>query len=132
MKETGLASLEEALVIFKPTEIVKIAISDVSAPVNTAVELSKLAAIEKKIVVDMLKNTTRDKESQQLIMHPDALAWARELRMTLKEVHELTAGVQEKVMMKKIDVVGELYKKVIKENKPEEIIKLIKSMENGN
>lgn len=132
MKESPLATVQKLLVTFKPTEIVQISVGDLSAPVETGVELSKLMLIEKNLLVDLLAHTDRDKESGKLIIHPDALGWARELRMLLKDIHDLTRGVQEKVLLKKMDVVGELYKSVIKNNKPEDIIRTIKELQNGN
>jgi len=128
MTDTALATIEDLIVKFEPTEIVKIAIGDLSAPVETAVELSKLAIIEKNLLVDLLAHSERDEDTDKLYIHPEALGWARELRMTLKDIHSLTQGVQEKVMLKKMDIIGELYKKVIKENKPEDIIKRIREL----
>ena len=118
------------LVKFKPTEIVEISIGDLSAPVATAIELQKLAIIQKQVFLDLLTHSDRDEDTDKFIPDPNAIHWGRELRATLKVIHELTKGVQEKAIMKKMDIVGEMYKQLMKEKKPEEVIQLIRELEN--
>ena len=65
------------LVEYEPTEVVKITLSDLTVPVETAVELSKLALVEKGVLVELLKDAERHEESGKLIMHPETLYWAR-------------------------------------------------------
>jgi uncharacterized membrane protein YfbV (UPF0208 family) len=62
-------------------------------------------------------------------LHPDTLGWAREYRMLLKDIHELTKGVQEKVQMKQLDIVTEVYKQAMKKMDNTEVINLIKKLE---
>ena len=114
---------------FKPTQIIEIAVGDLSAPVASSVELSKLALIEKSILVDLLQNASRDEETGKLFLHPDTLGWAREFRMLLKDIHEITKGVQEKVQMKQLDLVAEVYKQAMKKMDNTEVIDLIKKLE---
>jgi len=117
------------LIQMKPTEIVEISIGDLSAPIATAIELQKLAIIQKQVFLDLLTHSSRDKDSNKLIPDPNAIHWGREYRATLKTIHELTKGVQEKAIMKKMDIVGEMYKQMMKEKKPEEVIQLIRELE---
>ena len=119
--------LEDSSIIkMRPTQIVKIAVGDLSAPVATGTELSKLAVIEKEIIMDLLSHSER--VNDKLILDPNALYWIKEYRMLLKDIGDLTRGVQEKVIMKQMDVVGELYKKIIKDKPPEEIIKMVRDL----
>lgn len=122
--------LTEELAVFRPTEVVEISLGEISAPVETATELTKLAILEKQILTDLLANSKRS-EDGQMIIHPDALSWAKEYRMLCKDIHELTKGPQEKVMMKKMDIVGNLYVQLMKNNKPQEIIEKIKELQDG-
>ena len=131
MTELSVEELKTELAIFEPSEVVKISVGDLSAPVQTGVELSKLAVLEKNILVDLLAHTEREEVSGKLILHPEALSWARELRMLYKDIHEMTSGVQEKVMMKKMDIIGALYKQMMKDNKPKDIIKKIRELQDG-
>lgn len=131
MTELEMESLSTELAIFKPSEVVEICVGDLSAPIQTGVELSKLAVLEKTILADLLSNSERSDDGK-LILHPEALAWAKELRMLYKDIHELTKGPQEKIMMKKMDIVGSLYSKLIKEKKPEEIIQTIRELQDGS
>jgi len=118
------------LAIFKPSEVVEISVGELSAPIQTGVELSKLAVLEKSILFDLLSNT--DRVDGKLILHPEALAWARELRMLYKDIHELTKGVQDKIMLKKMDIVGSLYTRVIKGKTTKEIIDTIRELQDGS
>ena len=130
MEDTALAKPEELALLFEPTQIIKISVGELSAPVETAIELQKLAILEKSLLMDILQHSDRDEESGKLFIHPEALGWARELRMILKDIHDLTKGVQEKVMLKKMDVMGNLYKQVLKDTKPEDIIRTIRELQN--
>ena len=130
MEDTALAKPEELALLFEPTQIIKISVGELSAPVETAIELQKLAILEKTLLMDILQHSDRDEESGKLFIHPEALGWARELRMILKDIHDLTKGVQEKVMLKKMDVMGNLYKQVLKDKKPEDIIRTIRELQN--
>jgi hypothetical protein len=116
---------------FEPTAVAKIAVGDLTAPVQTGVELSKLAVLQKSIVIDLLQNSKRDKDSNILILHPDALPWVKEYRMTLKDIDLLTKGVQEKMALKQIDLVGEIYKQALKNMDSIEIVRLVKKLEKG-
>jgi hypothetical protein len=118
------------LIKFKPTEIVEIALGDLTAPIATAIELQKLAISQKVVYLDLLTHSPRDDDTDRLIVDPNAIHWGREYRATLKTIHELTKGIQEKAIMKKIDIVGELYKQIAKNKKPHEIIELIRDLEN--
>lgn len=129
MENVDTDELSTALVVFRPSEVVQISVGDLSAPVQTGVELSKLAVLEKNILVDMLAHTQRDEESGNLVLHPDALAWARELRMLYGDIHALTSGVQEKVMMKKMDIIGALYKEMVKNKDPKDVINTIRELQ---
>ena len=117
------------LAVFRPTEIIEITMGELSAPVATAVELQKLAIIQKNVFLDLITHSTRDEDSDKFIPDPNAIHWGRELRATLKTIHELTKGVQERAIMKKIDIVGEMYKQLMKEKSPEEVIQLIRELE---
>ena len=117
------------LIEMQPTEIVLISLGDLTAPIATAIELQKLAIIQKNVFLDLLTHSTRDEDTDKLIPDPNAIHWGREYRATLKTIHELTKGVQERAIMKKIDIVGEMYKQLMKEKSPEEVIQLIRELE---
>jgi len=117
------------LAVFRPTEIIEITLGELSAPVATAVELQKLAIIQKQVFLDLITHSSRDEDSDKFIPDPNAIHWGREYRATLKTIHELTKGVQERAIMKKIDIVGEMYKQLMKEKSPEEVIQLIRELE---
>jgi len=119
-----------SLIKMRPTEIVQISLGDLTAPVATGIELQKLAIIQKDVFLDLLTHSSRDKDTDKLIPDPNAIHWGREYRATLKTIHELTKGVQEKAIMKRMDIVGEMYKQLMKEKKPEEVIQLIRELEN--
>ena len=122
----------EDIVEFEPTEIVKISVGELTAPVETGVELSKLFVYEKKILSELFKDIDRDEETNKMIIPPDVLKWAKEVRLLAKDINDMTKGVQEKAIMKKIDIVGEIYKKGIKNMDDKKLIKLVKNLENGN
>ena len=130
MSKGELVLSKAALIKMKPTEIVQISLGDLSAPIATAIELQKLAIIQKTVFIDLLSHSSRDRDSDKLIPDPNAIHWGREYRATLKTIHELTKGVQDKAIMKKIDIVGEMYKQLMKEKTPEEVIQLIRELEN--
>jgi len=130
MSKGEIVVLNEELIKFKPTEIVEIALGDLTAPIATAIELQKLAISQKIVYLDLLTHSTRDAETDKLIVDPNAIHWGRELRATMKVIHELTRGVQEKAIMKKIDIVGEMYKQLVKDKQPHEIIQIIRDLEN--
>lgn len=132
MEEAEITDLTTALTIARPTDIVEISVRDLTAPVQVATELTKLAVIEKLIFLDLMTHSQRDPETDQLIPHPEALAWARELRNILKDIRELTKGPQEKMLMKKMDIVGAMYTKLMKEKTPKEVIELIREMQDDN
>lgn len=117
------------LIKFRPTEIVEIAIGDLSAPIATAIELQKLAITQKDVYLDLLTHSIRDEDTDVLMVNPNAIHWGREFRATLKVIHELTKGIQEKAIIKKMDIVGEMYKQLVKEKKPHEIVELIRDLE---
>lgn len=117
------------LIKFRPTEIVEIELGELTAPIATATELQKLAITQKNVYLDLLTHSPRDEDSDRLLVDPNAIHWGREFRATLKTIHELTKGVQEKALMKKIDIVGEMYKKLAKDKEPHEIIQLIRDLE---
>ena len=129
MENVDTDELSTALTVFRPTEIVEISVGELTAPIQTGVELSKLASIEKIILLDLLTHSLRDPDTDQLIPHPDALAWARELRMLYGDIHALTSGVQEKVMMKKMDIIGALYKEMVKNKDPKDVINTIRELQ---
>lgn len=129
MGETDIIVSEQDIIKMEPTQIIKIAVGDLSAPVATGVELSKLAEMEKLVFLDLLTHSKRDEESGKLIIDPNALDWGKEYKKTLKIIHDLTKGVQEKAMLKKMDVAGALYKSIIKNNKPQDVIKMIKQLQ---
>lgn len=131
MSKGEIVVQDNQLIQMNPTEIVKISVGDLTAPVATSVELSKLAIIVKDVFLDLLVHSTRDEESGQLIPHPDALAWEKELRLLLKDIHELSKGVQEKVMLKKMDIVAALYKQATKGKTPQEIIQTVRELESS-
>ncbi len=120
------------LVEYEPTEVIKITISDLTVPMNTAIELQKLALVEKGVLVELLKDAERHEESGKLIMHPETLYWAKELRMIIKDIDVLTKGVQEKAMLKKMDIVGDLYKQILKNASDTDLVKLIKKLERND
>ena len=122
---------DNKLIEMNPTEIVKISVGDLTAPVATGVELGKLFLIVKDVFLDLLTHSERDEETNQLIPHPDALAWEKELRLLIKDMHDLTKGVQEKVMLKKMDIVAQLYKQATKGKSPQEIIQTVRELESG-
>ena len=129
MSKGELVLSNATLIKMKPTEIVQISLGDLSAPIATAIELQKLAIIQKTVFIDLLSHSSRDSDSDKLIPDPNAIHWGREYRATLKTIHELTKGVQERAIMKKIDIVGEMYKQLMKEKTPEEVIQLIRELE---
>lgn len=129
MGETDIIVSEQDIIKMEPTQIIKIAVGDLSAPVATGVELSKLAEMEKLVFLDLLTHSERDEETGKLIIDPNALDWGKEYKKTLKIIHDLTKGVQEKAMLKKMDVAGALYKSIIKNNKPQDVIKMIKQLQ---
>ena len=131
MSQGEIVIQDNKLIQMNPTEIVKISVGDLTAPVATSVELSKLAIIVKDVFLDLLVHSDRDEESGQLIVHPDALAWEKEFRLLLKDIHELTKGVQDKVMMKKMDIVAQLYKQATKGKTTAEIIKTVRELESS-
>jgi len=130
MSKGEIVVKKEELIKFKPTEIVLIELGELSAPIATAIELQKLAITQKNVYLDLLTHSPRDEDSDRLIVDPSAIHWGREFRATLKVIHDLTRGVQEKAMMKKIDIVGEMYKQLAKDKEPSEIIKMIRELEN--
>lgn len=129
MSQGDIVIQDNKLIQMNPTEIIKISVGDLTAPVATSVELSKLAIIVKDVFLDLLIHSTRDEETGQLIPHPDALAWEKEFRLLLKDIHDLTKGVQEKVMLKKMDIVAQLYKQATKGKTTAEIIKTVRELE---
>jgi hypothetical protein len=131
MSKGEIVVQDNKLIEMNPTEIVKISIGDLTAPVATSVELSKLAIIVKDVFLDLLVHSERDEETNQLVPHPDALAWEKELRLLLKDIHELSKGIQEKVMLKKMDIVAQLYKQATKGKSPQEIIKTVRELESS-
>ena len=121
------------IVEYEPTQIIKIQVGDLTLPVDTGVELSKLAVVEKTILVELLKEAEKHEESGRLLLHPDTLPWAKELRLLLKDIHEMTKGVQEKAMLKQMDVVGDIYKQALKNMDNKELVTLIRKLEkNGD
>ena len=120
------------MVEYEPTEVIKITISDLTVPMNTAIELQKLALVEKGVLVELLKDAERHEESGKLIMHPETLYWAKELRMIIKDIDVMTKGVQEKAMLKKMDIVGDLYKQILKNASDTDLVKLIKKLERND
>ena len=132
MEEPEIIDLTTALTIARPTEIVEISISELTAPVQVATELTKLAVIEKLVFLDLMTHSQRDPDTNQLIPHPEALAWARELRNIFKDIDLLTKGPQEKMLMKKMDIVGAMYTKLMKEKTPKEVIELIREMQDDS
>jgi len=131
MSQGDITIQDNTSIQMNPTEIVKISVGDLTAPVATSVELSKLAIIVKEVFLDLLVHSERDEESGQLVVHPDALAWEKEFRLLLKDIHELTKGVQEKVMLKKMDIVAQLYKQATKGKSTAEIIKTVRELESS-
>lgn len=131
MTELEIIPISDLTIMMEPTEIVKIAVGEITAPVATGTELTKLLIIVKNVFLDLLTHSTRDDESGQLIPHPEALAWEKELRLLIKDVHDLTKGVQDKVMMKKMDLVADLYKQATKGKTPQEIIKTVRELQDG-
>ena len=127
MTEQDADILVANLTIFRPSEVVEICVGDLSAPIQTGVELSKLAVLEKNILADLLSHSERTDDGK-LILHPEALSWAKELRMLYKDIHDLTRGPQEKMIMKQMDIVGSIYSKIMKDKKPEEIIETIRAL----
>jgi len=117
---------------YEPTEIVKISISDLTVPIDTAIELSKLAVIEKGILIELLKDAEKHKDTKKWILHPDTIYWAKELRMIIKDLNDMTKGVQEKAMLKKMDIVGDLYKEILKKTDDHDMVKLIKSLDKND
>ena len=128
MSQEEIIVQDNKLIEMNPTEIVKISVGELTAPVATSVELSKLFITVKDVFYDLLTHSKREEETNQLIPHPDALAWEKELRLLLKDINELTKGVQEKVMMKKMDIVAELYKQATKGKSTKEIIQTVKEL----
>ena len=120
------------IVEYEPTEVVKLTISDLTVPIETATELSKLALVEKSVLVELLKDAERHEESGKLIIHPETLYWAKELRMILKDINDITKGLQEKAMLKKMDIVGDLYKEILKKSTDQDLVKLIKRLEKND
>jgi len=121
------------IVEYEPTKIVKIAVQDLTVPVETGIELSKLAIVEKTILVELLKNADRDEETDKLILHPDTITWAKELRLLLKDINDMTKGVQDKAMLKQMDIVGKIYSEAMKKMEDKDVITLIKKLEkNGD
>jgi len=131
MSDLELATIEDLTIVMQPTEIVKISVGDISAPVATGTELTKLAIIVKNVFLDLLTHSKRDEETDQLIPHPEALAWVKELRLLIKDIHDLTKGVQDKVMMKKMDLVADLYKQATKGKTTQEIIKTVRELQDA-
>lgn len=120
-------TLNEMLEKYSETEILKIKTSELSVPIETAAEVSQLYAVEKQIFINLLKNK-RVSEDGITSYDPDALSWAKELRQTAKLVHELTGKVQEKQMLKKMDIAGDLYKMVLEKKSPQEQREAIKKL----
>lgn len=117
---------------YEPTEVIKIRISDLTVPMETAIELQKLALVEKSILVELLKAAEFDEDTKKPILHPETLYWAKELRMLIKDIDVMTKGVQEKAMLKKMDIVGDLYKEILKKANEQDIIKMIKMLDNDD
>jgi len=131
MSDEAITLFEKGLIQFTPTEIVKIAIGDLSAPMETAIELTKMAVIMKNIWLDILQQSPKD-EKGKYTPSPAALPWMKEFRMTVKDIHDMTKGVQEKVMFKKMDMLGDLYKIAVKDLSPSDMIKKIKELQKND
>lgn len=119
------------IVEYEPTEVIKISISDLTVPMDTAMELQKLLLVEKAVIVELLKSAEFDKDTKKPILHPETLFWIKELRMGIKDFDAMTKGVQEKAMLKKMDIVGDLYKEILKKSTDHDLVKLIKKLENN-
>lgn len=116
------------IVKYEPTQIVKIAVGELTVPVEAAAELSRLALIEKNILVEYLKDAKRDEETNKWFVPQQALQWSRELRMLLKDIHEINKGVEEKVMMERIDISKIIFKEMAKKMDNEELVSFVKTL----
>lgn len=122
-------SIIKSLPEYETTSLVKISVEELTIPIETGIELSKLALVEKQVLIELLKNAERHKDTKKWILHPETLFWAKELRMILKDINDITKGVQEKAMLKKMDIVGDLYKEIIKKAEDKDLITFIKKLE---
>lgn len=121
-------TLDDLIKKYTPTEILEVKMSEWSVPIETAAEVSQLYAVEKKVLIELLENREVHEETGKTVFDPQTLKWARELRQTAKLIHELTGKVQEKQLLKKMDIAGELYKKVMENMTPQEQRAAIKNM----
>ena len=128
MSNEAIAIYEDGLINFEPTQIVKIAVGDLSAPMETAIELTKMAVVMKNIWLDILRRSPKN-DKDEYIPNPAALPWMKEFRMTVKDIHEMTKGVQEKVMMKQMDIMAGFYKEAMKSTDTKGMISKIKELQ---
>ena len=128
MSNEAITIYEKGLIEFKPTQIVEIAVDDLSAPMETAIELTKMAVIMKNIWLDILQRPPKNEDGKH-VPNPAALPWMKEFRMTVKDIHEMTKGVQEKVMMKQMDIMAGFYKEAMKSTDTKGMISKIKELQ---
>lgn len=72
-----------------------------NAPIDTLQEAQQIYAVTKNITMDML--ATSDKKGK---IEPQLLGWVKETREQLKLIHSMTAGFQQKVSLKKIELMA--------------------------
>jgi len=119
---------------FKPTKIIEIMVGDLTVPVDTASELSRLATVEKDIILDLLTKAAKSEDDTEKYANlRQALKWVAEYRHLNVAIHGMTKGVQERAMMKGFEVQGNLYRELIKKLPDDRIVEIVNELKkNGN
>jgi len=117
---------------YSPTAIVKITVDELTVPIDTGIEMSKLAVSEKEVLLDLLKEAYEHEDEEKRAILKQALEWYRELRHMLKDIHDLTKGVQERAMLKGYEIQGQIAKEMAKKMSNEDLVKFIKTLEKEN
>lgn len=117
----------------EPTKIVKIMLKDLTVPIDTASELSRLAVVEKDIILHLFtKAAESEDDAEEHLNLRHALKWVAEYRHLNVAIHGMTKGAQEKAMMKSFEVQGDLYRELIKKLPNDRIVEIVNELKETN
>jgi len=72
-----------------------------NAPIDTLQEAQQIYAVTKNVAMDMLAESHKKGKTD-----PQLLGWVKETREQLKLIHSMTSGFQQKVSLKKIELMA--------------------------
>lgn len=129
-----MGEMKHSIQKFEPTKIIKIMVGDLTVPIDTASELSRLAQVEKDIILNFfMKAAEAEDESVKKSNLAQALKWAAEYRHLNTAIHSMTKGVQDKAMIKGFEVQGDLYRELIKKLPQDKVIEIVNELrKNGD